>query len=248
MDPKPLRVLNLESDAGDHEMVRRHAASIGLPLEFARASNRTEFEAALKRGNVDLILADHCIPGYNGMAALESAQTLLPGVPYIVVSDSIGEDRAADCIRGGACDFVHKDRMDRLPAAIARATRTSGHREPSLDAEERFREMAENIRDVFWVCAADTGKVLYVSPAYEGIWGKPPDALFSKQGEWPESVNEEDREEVFKARRKLAAGASYQVEYRIERPDHSERWILDRGFPVPDKGGGPPAWSAWRPT
>ncbi len=220
-------------------MVRRHAASIGVPLEFSRASSRAEFEAALKRGNVDLILADHSIPGFNGMAALESAQTLLPGVPYIIVSDSIGEDRVADCIRAGACDFVHKERMDRLPAAISRAAKGSGEHGPRLDAEERFREMAENIRDVFWVCAADTGKVLYVSPAYEGIWGKPPDSLFSKQGEWPESVVEEDRNEVLKARRKLAAGLSYQVEYRIERPDHSERWILDRGFPVPDKGGRP---------
>jgi signal transduction histidine kinase len=122
----PLRVLNLEADEGDHELVRRSALSTGLSLEFSRAANRAEFEAALARGGIDLILADHCIPGYDGVAALESARALRPGVPYVIVSNSTGEDRAAECIRRGARDFVHKDRLGRLPAAILQATQRPG--------------------------------------------------------------------------------------------------------------------------
>ncbi len=137
----PLRVLNLEADAGAHELVRRSAASTGLPLEFARAANRAEFEAALKRGEIDIILADHCIPGYDGMAALDSAKTLLPGVPYIIVSGSTGEDRAAECMRRGASDFVHKDRLERLPAAIARAVQEAAGEQVADMTQERKMEL-----------------------------------------------------------------------------------------------------------
>jgi len=166
MNREPLRVLNLEADPEDHELIRRQAVSTGIALQFQHASNRTEFEAALKHGQVDVILADHCIPGYDGMASLESALLRLPNVPYIIVSDSIGEDRAVECIARGATDFVHKDRLERLPAVILEATSKPKEASNRLEAEERFREMAEVIRDVYWVCAADTGQVLYVSPAY----------------------------------------------------------------------------------
>ena len=237
MNREPLRVLNLEADSEDHELVRRQAVSTGLSLQFQRASNRAEFEEALKRGQIDVILADHCVPGYDGMAALESALLRLPNVPYIIVSDSIGEDRAVECVERGAAGFVHKDRLERLPAAILEATRASTEPAHHLEAEERFREMAETIRDVYWVCSADTGKVLYVSPAFEVIWGRPSDSLFSAKAAWPESVVEEDAGAVGEARLKREGRKPYQVEYRIRRPDLSVRWILDRGFPVAAKAG-----------
>jgi PAS domain S-box-containing protein len=239
MNRDPLRVLNLEADPEDHELVRRQAGSTGLNLKFERAANRAEFEAALKRGNFDLVLADHCVPGYDGMASLESALLRLPGIPYIIVSDSIGEDRAAECLRHGASDFVHKDRLQRLPAAILQATKAQVAPHHNLEAEDMFRQMAENIRDVFWVCASETGKVLYVSPAYEGIWGQTPDKLFSAKGTWPEAGLDEDLDALSEARIKLAKATAFEVEYRIRRPDASVRWIHDRGFPVADKAGGP---------
>jgi two-component system, cell cycle sensor histidine kinase and response regulator CckA len=239
MNRDPLRVLNLEADPEDHALIRREAAKTGLNLSFERAANRSEFEAALKRGNIDLILADHCVPGYDGMAALESALLGLPGVPYIIVSDSVGEDRVAESLSAGASGFVHKDRLERLPAAIlkhASKTDKSGHR---LEVEEMFREMADNIRDVFWVCAAETGKVLYVSPAYEGIWGNSPDKLFSEHGCWPGSVLDEDHAALTEMRLKLSQLAPFEVEYRIRRPDATVRWIHDRGYPVSGKVGSP---------
>jgi len=237
MSRDPLRVLNLEADPEDHERVRRQAVSTGLRIEFQHASSRGEFEAALKRGQLDVILADHCIPGYDGMAALESALLSLPDVPYIIVSDSIGEDTAVECIRRGAVDFVHKDRLERLPAVILEATRERTAPVHHLEAEERFKEMADVIRDVYWVCATDTGHIHYVSPAYESIWGRAPDALFSSKSVWPESVLEEDGAALAELRSKRASGNSYQVEYRIRRPDQSVRWVLDRGFPIPGKAG-----------
>jgi hypothetical protein len=239
MNREPLRVLNLEADPEEHDRVRRHAAAAGLDLVFERVADRLEFETAVRRGGIDLILADHAIPGFDGMIALESALLRLPGVPYIMVSDSIGEDRAAAGLRAGARDFVHKDRLESLPAAILEAVQEPGGGGPG-EAEDRFREMAETIPDVFWAGDPGTGQVLYVSPAYETIWGRPPDTLFAPGGRWPEAVLTEDRPALAAAAARLRAGSPSQVEYRILRPDGAVRWILDRGFPVPGRPGAAP--------
>ena len=233
-----LRILHLETDPEAHESIKRSAAATGRAFTFERAQDRGEFEAAMKRGNVDLILADNAIPVYGGTAPLESARALLPGVPYVIVSKSIGEDRAAECLRLGAADFVHKDRLHALPAAIGRAVRDPSHGRPRLEAEERFQMMADNIRDVFWICTPDASRVLYVSPAFESIWGIAPGRVLSSAAEWTESVLQEDREAFLEARRKLASGCACDGEYRIRRPDSSIRWIHDRGFPVREGGSG----------
>jgi two-component system cell cycle sensor histidine kinase/response regulator CckA len=239
MNREPLRVLNLEADPEEHDRVRRHAAASGLDLVFERVADRLEFETAVRRGGIDLILADHAIPGFDGMIALESALLRLPGIPYIMVSDSIGEDRAAAALRAGARDFVHKDRLESLPAAILEAVQEPGGAGPD-EAEDRFREMVETTQDVFWATDPGTGQVLYVSPAYEGIWGRPPDALFAPEGRWPEAVLAEDRPALAAAAARLRTGSPSQVEYRILRPDGAVRWILDRGFPVAGRPGAAP--------
>jgi two-component system cell cycle sensor histidine kinase/response regulator CckA len=150
MNRDPLRVLNLEADAGDHELVKRHAGAAGVQFSFERAASKSEFEDALKRGNIDLILADHCIPGYDGLDALAAASVMAPGTPYIIVSRSIGEDRAVECVKLGAWDFVHKDRLGRLSESITACMRSpkdaptaSGAAVDSADFAERRRAQTE---------------------------------------------------------------------------------------------------------
>jgi PAS domain S-box-containing protein len=239
MTSQNLRVLHLEPDEGHHQKIREAAVSTGLSLTFQRASNRQEFEAALRRGEIDLVLANHSVSGYDGFSALESARLRVPLAPYIVVCGDIGEDRAVECIRRGASDFVHKDRLERLPAAILRAIQGSGRVSLPGELDGQFRELAENIRDVFWVCSSDTGKVLYLSPAFDGIWGRPSDSVVSAGLRWPDSVVAEDRGNLEAAQAKLAEGLPYQVDYRIVRPDDTVRWIRDRGFPIRARAGEP---------
>jgi PAS domain S-box-containing protein len=99
--------------------------------------------------------------------------------------------------------------------------------------------MLESIGDAFWVGSADASAVLYVSPAFEGIWGAPPGKVLSGPGGWVATVEPLDRAVFAEARRKLAHGAPCEVEYRIMRPDGSERWVLDRGFPLSEGPRGP---------
>ncbi|MDB6038038.1 MAG: multi-sensor hybrid histidine kinase [Verrucomicrobiales bacterium] len=106
------------------------------------------------------------------------------------------------------------------------------------DSEERFRQVVENIREVFWMCDRDTQQVLYVSPGYEQVWGRPSSELYKTPGAWTEAIHPEDRERVLAAINVKLAGGRYNEEYRIIRPDGSVRWILDRSFPVKGENHG----------
>ena len=105
------------------------------------------------------------------------------------------------------------------------------------DSEERFRQLAEHIREVFWVYGIEEERLLYVSPAYEEIWGRPAEGFHERPLDWIEAVHADDRERVHAAhvaRRQLGC---LDEEYRIVRPDGAVRWIRDRGFPIRDEAG-----------
>ena len=101
------------------------------------------------------------------------------------------------------------------------------------DSEERFRQLAENITEVFWVVTPSYDQVLYISPAYEKIWGRTCDSLYQSPKAWIEAIHPEDRKEVEKAVSTNMQGlGDYDINYRILRPDGSIRWIRDRAFSV----------------
>jgi diguanylate cyclase (GGDEF)-like protein/PAS domain S-box-containing protein len=104
-------------------------------------------------------------------------------------------------------------------------------------SEERFRQIAETIGEVFWMAPPDLSSINYVSPAFEKIWGRSCEELYARPLLWVEAVHAEDREAVIWAAEKLAAGAPYDIEYRIQRPDGALRWINDRGYAMRDAAG-----------
>src|SRR5262245_13603891 len=109
------------------------------------------------------------------------------------------------------------------------------HAEIALrQSEERFRELVENISDVFWITDPNTRDPIYVSPAYERLWGRPAAATFE---EWVTAIHPEDRDRVkTKYLDKIMEGG-YDETYRVVRPDGSMVWVQDRGFPVYDDAG-----------
>ncbi len=106
------------------------------------------------------------------------------------------------------------------------------------DSEEKFRQMAENITDAFWMTSPDMQQTLYVSPAFELIWGRSVASVFARPNEWAEAILPEDRDRVFATFARLKADApSVSLEFRIARPDGSVRWIFCRGFQIRDAAG-----------
>jgi PAS domain S-box-containing protein len=107
------------------------------------------------------------------------------------------------------------------------------------ESEERFRELAENINEVFWVWTATPGnaRCLYVSPAYATIWGRNCESLYSSPQSWMEALHPQDKERVAEEGARLDFEKITDWTYRIVRPDQSIRWIRDRIFPVRDVRG-----------
>jgi PAS domain S-box-containing protein len=104
-------------------------------------------------------------------------------------------------------------------------------------SEERFRQMAEGINDVFWMMNIECTQVLYVSPAYEQIWGRTCASLYAAPNSKLEAVHSEEHEPMVLAMAKERFSKGYDAQYRIFRPDGAVRWIHERAFPIYDKEG-----------
>ena len=105
------------------------------------------------------------------------------------------------------------------------------------ESERRFRQVTESILEVFWMLDVETRRMLYISPAYEAIWGRTCAKLYACPEDWQEGIHPDDRERVVEAFRTRILTAGYDEEYRILRPDGSVRWIHARGFPVRNEAG-----------
>ncbi len=104
------------------------------------------------------------------------------------------------------------------------------------ESEQRFRQLAKNVRDVFWMSTSDFKRVLYVSPAYESVWGRSRESLYLDSGSLITTIHPEDRQRVADCLAQRPE-REFELEYLIVRPDGSIRWIRDRGFPVRDQTG-----------
>jgi diguanylate cyclase (GGDEF)-like protein/PAS domain S-box-containing protein len=102
--------------------------------------------------------------------------------------------------------------------------------------QDRFRQLADNIADAFWMSNPEKTTMLYVSPGYEAIWGRSCKSLYENPRQWIEAIHDEDRERILEMACRQA-DSDYNEEYRIVRPDGQVRWIADRAFPVRDENG-----------
>lgn len=146
-EARAIRILLVEDDADDAELVRTRLAEAGLRFELERVESSPTFRAALTRGDVDLVLADYSLPRFDGIAVLELARELQPDVPVVLLSGVIGEDLAIETLKLGATDYVLKQRLDRLVPVVLRALRESEARRRTL---MEVREAICEVRD----CAA----------------------------------------------------------------------------------------------
>jgi len=105
------------------------------------------------------------------------------------------------------------------------------------ESQERFRQLAEHIREVFWMTDASKQQMLYVSPGYEEIWGQSCESLYASPQSWLDAIHPEDRVRVLDAAMHKQTVGTYDEQYRILRPDGAIRWISDRAFPIRDSSG-----------
>ena len=137
-----LRILYLEDDPKDAELVQETLAGDGIACELTRVETQADFIASLEQGGFDLVLADHTLPTFDGMSALSIAQRNWPDLPFIFVSGTLGEEVATEALKVGATDFVLKTRLSRIGPSVQRALRETEER-IELNRSEEARQRSE---------------------------------------------------------------------------------------------------------
>src|SRR6266446_4958921 len=136
---KSLRILYLEDDPKDAELVQETLASDGVECHVTRVETEADFIGSLEPGGFDLILADYTLPSFDGLSALKIAQQHWPHVPFIFLSGTLGEEVAIDALKIGATDYVFKTRLSRVVPSVQRALREAEERNELSCAEEALR-------------------------------------------------------------------------------------------------------------
>lgn len=146
VDKTPLRVLMVEDTTDDAEMMIDHLEQAGFQVSCECVQSANEMAQALREQQWDLILSDFIMPGFTGLDALQIAQQFELETPFIIVSGSIGEDLAVQAMRAGAQDYLMKDRMARLGAAVQRELAESTLRRERRRMRQENERQAEELR------------------------------------------------------------------------------------------------------
>lgn len=253
--------------ADDDAPVRKALTSILESAGYRVLPVSNGFEAQKGAGiqQPDLVISDVCMPGMDGYELVRSLRAEPPFLPtpIILISGVFHDEAAIGLARSfGVRHFLAKPvAKETLLAAVEDALRAERalpsfpseqlereHNRVLIDklnekidalaaSEERFRQMAENIGDVFWLSDRGRTKILYVSPAYEGIWGRSCESLYASPRSWADTIHPEDRLRIAQVESPPFVTGGREQTYRIVRPDGSVRWILDREFPVQDEFG-----------
>src|SRR5687768_6072826 len=130
----PLQVLILEDRPADAELMVRALGKAGFAVDWQRVETARDFRLRLTP-TLQVILADYSLPSFDALQALDILGESGLDVPFLVVSGSIGDDRAVDCLQKGATDYVVKDRMARLGPAVLHALREAASRREAAQAQ-----------------------------------------------------------------------------------------------------------------
>ena len=130
------------------------------------------------------------------------------------------------------------DEVGNLASAFNIMVVARGQAENELrQSEQRFRLIAETIAEVFWIADVDLSRMIYVSPAYERVWGRSRESLYENPRLLFDAVHEEDRERMLAVLESRKTGGTFEFEYRIVRPDGAVRVVWESGYPVRDEEG-----------
>jgi two-component system, cell cycle sensor histidine kinase and response regulator CckA len=136
----PLRLLMVEDSADDAELEVRELRKSGLEIEMLRVETREALEPAVRTWKPDFVISDFSLPGMDGLAALDIVKGILPEVPFIFVSGTIGEERAIEAMKHGATDYVVKDRLGGLVIRVRRALDEANERAQRRRLEDELRQ------------------------------------------------------------------------------------------------------------
>ena len=247
-DTRPLRLLIVEHDPRDVELMIRALEKEGFQVRPDVVDTLEGFESRVRASTYDVILADYTLPGWTGMDALIRLHEHGRDIPFILVTGTVGDEAAVECIKLGVTDYVLKDRPARLPIAVTRALEEGALREERRraeealrESEERFRLLAENAQDVIYRYRLSPPRGFeYMSPAGTAISGYTPEEFTADPDLLFTIVHPEDRS-LLEPFLQTPAALSGPLTLRWTRKDGSVIWIEQLNVLSVDEAGTPVA-------
>ncbi len=243
-------ILLLEDSDLDTELLQASLRRAGVANELTRVWSRADYEQALLSQEFDLVLADFVLPEFDGLQALAYAHEHRPDVPFIFLSGTLGEDVAIESFKRGATDYVPKQRMDRLPAAIQRARAEARERIARRQAEQRLREVNVSLeaavaertkeRDLVWRLSQDLfflarsdGRLSSVNPAWLTVLGL--EAVRAEGKMLAQLVSAADRPLVQRVLERFKHDTVVRdIDLRMREADGGERTVIWTFVKLPD--------------
>jgi ActR/RegA family two-component response regulator len=228
MQDDPVKVLIVDDDEVDRELIRRHLSASFVVEEAATASEGLERIGAVAPA---CVILDYLLPDASGLEALGRIASAHSDTAVVMLTGQGDEAVAVSAIRGGAQDYRVKDDLGGLTDAVRSAIRRKAV-EQALHLQREEAAHPGPARTAFWVTSADGRFVEYVSPGFETLWGRPVQQLYDDPDAWLAAV-EGDRRDVGSA-----FSAPHRVEereYEIRTPAGEARAVADRTVPIRDE-------------
>jgi len=232
-------ILNVDDNDGARYAKTRILQSAGFRV--LEAANGTDALAMVREEDPALVLLDVKLPDINGIEVCRRIKSDPDTNCVLVLQTSAALTGRADKIRGlegGADNYLAAPiEADELVANVNALLRMRQTQDDLCESEERFRQLTDNIEDVFWMFSAPDGVLAYVSPAYAKIWGRSVDSLRRNHLSWLDAVHPDDRARLQGRWAALATEPHYEDEFRVVLADGATRWVRDRLFAVRNARG-----------
>jgi len=233
-----VRVLMVEDNDNDAVLIRRELARLTPPPDVQHVRTQPAFAPALDGFAPHVILCDHNIPGFSGWEALELAQRARPDVPFILVTGSLDEETAVRYLKGGAADYILKDRLVRLGPALLEALQRARQRDALRSQERLLRQIIDANPSLIFVKDWN-GRFVLVNQATAQVYGTTVDSLVGKtDADFNRNMEEvahflrDDRDVMSSGQPKVIA------EEPVTNPAGETRWFQTIKVPLrsPDEG------------
>jgi PAS domain S-box-containing protein len=238
-----LRILSLEDDPNDAELVQETLASGGISCQITRVETEADFIASLEEERVDLILADYTLPSFDGLTALKIARQGWPHVPFIFVSGTLGEEVAIEALKVGATDYVFKTRLSRIVPSVQRALREAAERIELRRAEEALRRSEAYLAEAQRL--SHTGSFGWDVSSGEINWSRETFRIFEYElaakvtiEQIVQRTHPEDRSAVEQLLDRVSRDRTdFDFEHRLLMPDGSVKYLRVVGHPSENESG-----------
>lgn len=171
MSIEPLRILQVEDNPYDAELVLRELESLPFKLVPLRVETEAAYRKALVEFVPQLVLADFSLPAFTAMDALAILREKNPDTPLIIVTGSLNEETAVACMKMGASDYILKEHLFKLHPAVSGVLEKARILDEKKSTEDRLKESLQNLQAVVNTALDMTGKVFLWNPAAERIYG-----------------------------------------------------------------------------